>query len=301
MTPLITVLGDWGTTRLRLFRIEDGEIVARSEGLGVGELTVPAADALREALQPWNAPGSRMYVTLCGMAGSRNGVLEVPYVDAPAGPDEWAARAGRIDFGDFDLAIAAGVACRRTNGAADVMRGEETQIFGLLALDPALAEGRHIIGLPGTHGKWVTVQDGRIDHFHTYLTGELFALLRTHSTLMRAGTRDDGDAEGYAAGLARILDDRDLLGALFEARAAQLRNDRSRGWAGGFLSGLLIGAEVFHACKDAERVVLVGGDALTARYSDALAMLDVATERRDGDSCALAGLELLCRRMEGTS
>jgi 2-dehydro-3-deoxygalactonokinase len=73
------------------------------------------------------------------------------------------------------------------------MRGEETQLFGALhLLGPDAADGCYV--LPGTHSKWVRLHAGRITELRTYMTGELFALLRQHGTLASAMQTADADA-----------------------------------------------------------------------------------------------------------
>lgn len=294
------LVGDWGTSRLRLFHLRGDAIVARVEGQGIGVAEAEPGEVLDAALARWRDVRPAMPVTLCGMVGSRNGLAETGYAEAPAGIADWAAAAHRIERAGFRITIAPGVACRRADGAADVMRGEETQIFGAMQLDPGLAQGRHLIALPGTHGKWAWIDDGRVTSFQTYLTGELFALLRDRSTLMRVGADRSGEAEGFAAGLTRINEAGDLAGALFEARAAQLRDGRSAGWAAGFLSGLLIGAEVRSAIGDATKVVLIGAPELVQHYVAALRIHAITPSILDGDACAIAGLKQLALICEGT-
>ncbi|MGH8185807.1 MAG: 2-dehydro-3-deoxygalactonokinase, partial [Steroidobacteraceae bacterium] len=133
------------------------------------------------------------------------------------------------------------------------------------------------------------------------LTGEVFALLRDHSILLRTGTGAglhacDGD-EGFIAGVKRSahLPER-LLGALFEVRTAQLLRERSGPWACGFLSGLLIGDELagMSATRPAFRDVKIIGDAqLAALYQRAFAERAVAARIIDGSDCAIAGLQQL--------
>jgi 2-dehydro-3-deoxygalactonokinase len=291
------IVGDWGTSRLRLFRIEQGEIVARAAGAGIGALEQTAEAELRAAIAPWRAEHDPASITLCGMVGSRNGWIEVPYAACPADVPGWLAGAGRMALDGVPVTIMAGLACTAPSGGPDVMRGEETQLFGAIARDPALREGRHRLALPGTHSKWATIEDGRIIGFQTFLTGELFALLRDRSTLLRAAGAGDTDPaaerSGFAHGLARARDGDLLLGALFEARSAQLIDGRSPDWALGYLSGLLIGREIAEIAPDAgESVGLIGDPALAARYASALAAGGIATHLLDGDACALAGLAL---------
>lgn len=289
----LKILGDWGTTRLRLYRVQEGQVVDQAEGPGIGALPGTPADALIETLARWAEPHAQVEVTLCGMAGSRNGIAEAPYVRCPSDVAAWRAGALRTRIGDIELTIAAGLACANFAGAPDVMRGEETQIFGALALDETLAEGASLFVLPGTHSKWARTQDGSVSSFHTYPTGELFALLSDHSVLTRASADESPEDEplGFDAGLHRAAADPDLLGSLFTARSAQLLDAKSRGWATGFISGLLIGHEVA-AADMAASVALIGAPELTARYSQALAARNIDHSIQSGQRCALAGLAL---------
>ena len=296
-----SIAGDWGTTRLRLFLIEGEQVVDRAGGPGIGALDRPAADVLREAMRPWIHRDVEPIALLCGMAGSRNGLREVPYAQCPAGLAGWAAQAGVVRLDDMNVVLAAGLECRSAQGVPDVMRGEETQIFGALALDPALAVGRHLLLLPGTHSKWVVLADAHVAEFQTWLTGELFALLRDHSTLLRAAPTADieltGEEQGFEHGMDRASAG-EVLGTLFETRSAQLRLGRSGRWASGFLSGLLIAVEVAEASRRfgltrGTRVTMIGDPKLTGLYERALIRAGVEVTQIDGDLCALAGLRSL--------
>lgn len=287
------ILGDWGTTRLRLFRMVDGSVVDRREGPGIGALPAAPETVLRDAIAPWLADGEPRSIALTGMVGSRNGWHEVPYVACPASVADWAAGGARLALDGVPVTIAAGLA-QSGDTPPDVMRGEETQLFGAVAAYPELARGRRSIVLPGTHSKWAVIEDGRIVAFRTFLTGELFALLRTQSTLLRVDAEtipDDGT--GFAAGLDRAAAGADLLGTMFEARSAQLLGGRSAGWAAGFLSGLLIGSEIAGVPDRGADVAIIGDPALAARYETALAKSGTASRVLDADRCVLAGLALL--------
>lgn len=291
------VVGDWGTSRLRLFRVEDGRCVARREGPGIGALdgTAAVAVAFADTVSPWLADGLPQSITLCGMVGARDGWVEAPYADCPCDVDRWRAAAAGFDWRGAPLAIMAGLACVGADGLPDVMRGEETQIFGAMILDPSLAQGRHRIVLPGTHNKWALVEDGRVLGFRTMPTGELFALLRDHSTLAPRGLAavdPDDEAVGFIAGLDQAGGGK-MLQSLFAARAMRLRAGRSESWALGYISGLLIGCEVAEAAADgaaADDVVLIGDTGLSGRYARALAATGRGIRSLDGDACALAGL-----------
>jgi 2-dehydro-3-deoxygalactonokinase len=291
----VHVLGDWGSTRLRLWRVRDGAIADRSDGPGIIGLMQPPADVLRAAMAPWIEHRPPERITVCGMAGARGGLYETDYAECPADAAEWAEHAAALDLDGLPVRIAAGCAASGQDGGPDdVMRGEETQVFGAPVLKPELGSGRHMVVLPGTHSKWVTMEDGRIAGFRTFLTGELFALLLS-SSLLGAPVAGD-DSEGFAAGIARAKSTPGLIGNLFETRVQQLRHGRSPQWAHGFLSGLLIGNEiaaVLVAGPLPAMVTLIGAPALTDRYCAALAAFDVVSEPLDGDACVLAGLRLL--------
>ena len=289
------ILGDWGTTRLRLFRHDAEDAVERLFGPGIGELATTPAEALTATLVPWRNSAVADGLLLCGMAGSRNGLMEAPYAQAASGIHGWAGAASSTSVNGVRVTIAAGLCGNNFAGRIDVMRGEETQLFGALELDAALAAGRQLVVLPGTHSKWAEVADGAIGRFHTFPTGELFSLLCDHSTLTRAGTDTEGRELGFATGLARAGSE--VLAHLFEARAAQLIDKRSHGWAVGFLSGLLIGGEIAEALDllgyTPERVTLIGDPSLLRLYAQAGEARGLVPVTLDGESCAIAGLKRL--------
>jgi 2-dehydro-3-deoxygalactonokinase len=228
------------------------------------------------------------------MAGSRDGLQEAPYLFCPVDREGWSAQATQLELNGREITIAPGIAVSNDNGRPDVMRGEEAQVFGAMALDPHLLTGKHLVILPGTHSKWVRVEDGRLAGLKTHMTGELFEVLGA-STLSLAGAAaaNDDDA-GFAAGLARSADSAALTASLFEARAAQLRQGKSPGWARGFVSGLLIGTETrSEMLSGPKSMVMIGDPGLTARYSEALARWGASATVMDGEACAIAGLRLL--------
>ena len=315
------VMGDWGSTRLRGYLEVDGVLVERGVGPGIIGLPITPAEALRALIDPWLAGGDIEQIVLCGMVGSRNGLLEVPYAETPIDTRRWLASSAPHYSGDLTLTIAPGVCGVNAVGAPDVMRGEETQIFGAFECEPSLKVGRHLLLLPGTHSKWVRVNEGRIEGFQTFLTGELFALLSERSSLLSAGAAtgasmdtgaatDEVDA-GFMAGVARAKTS-GLAESLFETRSAQLLQSRSPQWASGFLSGVLIGNEVSAmshdiSCKRAVApevaaslrhaasgtIAVVGDPKLSLRYRQALETRGTDVFELNGDQCVIAGLRLL--------
>lgn len=303
------IAGDWGTSRLRLSLCLGERVLETRQGPGVGALHEPAGEALRPLIAGWRQAYGPLPLVLCGMAGSRNGWRETAYLPCPADLRALGQAALRFEADEAPVAIAPGLSCTSRLGAPDVMRGEETQIAGALALYPGLAAGRHLLCLPGTHSKWVCLEDGRVRDFLTALTGELFALLRDRSTLMRAARpsidetpdgKSDEAADGFEKGLEAVatLGTASLLHALFAVRSRQLLDGRSHEWALSYLSGLMIGADVRGAIPLFEaraEAVLIGDGALNDRYAHALRRLGLAASCLDGEQCALAGLRTLWR------
>ena len=290
------VVGDWGTSRLRLFRMEQGQVTARREGPGIAEAGANAAQAFAQTIAPWLEDGTPGSIRLCGMAGARDGWVEAPYADCPATAQQWRTVAVRFEWQGTPVTILAGLACTDKDGIPDVMRGEETQIFGAMHRNPDLAEGRHLIVLPGTHNKWSLVEDGHIVSFRTVPTGELFTLLRDHSTLgpKAAPTQAAEEAKGFAEGLDAAGQGR-LLTNLFAARAKRLRDGRSPDWTAGYLSGLLISCEITEVramLGEVGGITLIGDQRLCARYAEALEAQRLASRSLSGDDCVLAGLTL---------
>src|SRR6185437_10031699 len=281
------IAGDWGTSRLRLSLCLEERVLETRQGPGIGALPGPAAETLGSLIAGWRESYGPLPLVLCGMAGSRNGWRETPYLPCPADLRALGEAALRFEADGAPVAIAPGLSCKNRLGAPDVMRGEETQIAGALALHPGLGTGRHLLCLPGTHSKWAYLEDGVVRDFLTALTGELFALLRDGSTLTRAARAGTGGESQGAPGTPQESKDgferrleaalapgaASLPHALFAVRSQKLIDGRSHDWALSYLSGLMIGADVHGAIPLFGRlgeVVLIGDVALNERDAQAL-------------------------------
>jgi 2-dehydro-3-deoxygalactonokinase len=289
---------DWGTSSFRAYRLDDAgrELERRSAPAGLLACGGAFEATLAAQLQGWDDP----LVLMAGMIGSRNGWREVPYVACPAGLDEVARGMVRVDAPALPgrrILIAPGVSWTPPDGAPEVMRGEETQLLGLMAQLPG--DARCIVCLPGTHSKWVTIAQDRIATLRTAMTGELYALLRAKSLLSALMPPDsDADADdddSFARGVADSAREGGLLNQLFGVRTRGLFGSLEAPLAPSFLSGLLIGHELRGLLPDGARHVhLVGGPALAQRYRRALDRLGVASTVH-GESLTAAGLCRLAR------
>jgi len=284
------LLVDWGTSSLRAWVVDEaGAVQARvADDKGIarlspGQAAQVFADDVRAALNAETMPA-----LLCGTVGAALGLIYVPYCPCPAGPADLAAGAVRYDE---HTVILPGV--QINDARQDVMRGEETQIMGRLALHPALRVGRHLFCLPGSHSKWVQVKDGRIETFMTAATGELFYALVHHSILARGPSAPDEAAfdEGARIGLSGAS----LSTAVFGARARPLVGVMAATAAQSFLSGVLIGAELHavQAMREAAQdgpIRIISSATLGAPYLRALGMIGHQASYHDGEDAALAGL-----------
>lgn len=288
---------DWGTSNVRAWGIvADGTTAFEtSSDKGMGHV---ARDEFPSVLNQMIAArlGERSYdVIICGMAGARQGWLEAPYIDTPA--DLTALKAGAVRPAGADArlrpAILPGVA-QRGAGREDVMRGEETQLLGLLHLRPGF-EGVAI--LPGTHSKWAEIRNSRLVRFTTGMTGELYDVLGTHSVLRHSlnGERNGPATEdGVAEGLTVGLDAPGLVTAsLFRTRSAALLSAKGPDWCAGYLSGLLVGAEIggHRDWLDGGVVPLIGSDRLCRLYGAALQRISVESVAIPAAEATIAGLK----------
>jgi len=296
---------DWGTTSFRAYRIGADGGVLETRAAPAGILKVADGDfeaVLEREVGPWLAAAPDLPVVISGMITSRQGWLEVPYCPCPAGSAELAralrehtTRAGRR------LHFVPGLSLIGSDGVPDVIRGEETQIIGELGGDLEGDRGRQAIVLPGTHSKWAFAEDGRIVWFATFMTGEMYAVLKEHSILGRLMAGDAPDEAAFARGLSYAREGPGgLLKRLFSARTLGLFDQLPPSAIASYLSGLLIGSEIAEALEclpeapGARAITVTGHSELALRYRGAI---DAAGFRaRTGRADASArGLLLIAR------
>jgi 2-dehydro-3-deoxygalactonokinase len=312
------IVVDWGSSCLRSFLLDsNGKLLAsRQSSDGIFSLQPGQfAAAIQQQCSDWLPETDLML--MAGMVGSRSGWCEVPYLPCPVNLATLAKACMPLPAALCDTALppirlVPGLSCQN-NGIADVMRGEETQIFGALqltGLDHAW------LCLPGTHSKWALVQQGTIVHFHTFITGELFALLKQHSSLAAfcqqqptehsatapvAAEQPLANHPAFLKGLQQAAEpNSNLLQQLFSVRAQVLTGQLPQLEAGALLSGLLIGHE-FNSAKqwlcDNTPLLLVGNPQLNALYQQAAGYFGVASEHISAEDASLAGFNALMQQL----
>ena len=270
---------DWGSSRGRASFVDDGKIVDSvewEEGILHGALTDK-----RSYLELQIAGKLQKYdvstVLGFGMIGSRSGLAETPYLPCPVSSQEWVAgaiSAGQI--GPADLFIFSGVSTSQSPGnLSSVMRGEEAEVFSVADLS-----GSSIAILPGTHSKWVTLEEGRIQNFETYPTGEVFQHWKTSGSLSPLiGLHDEISTYGFTWGMNLAEKSDDPMAALFSIRSSCLLGEITTEEVVGAISGLLIRSEVRSGLASTGReedFALIGSGIYTDLYVQAFAAEGIA-------------------------
>ena len=280
---------DWGTTNRRAYRLGgDGALIQEMEDES-GILSV-SAGGFPDAVAEIRAALGDLPLLMGGMIGSNRGWVEAPYVPCPAGLADLAARLHWVEPGR--VAIVPGVAFDEGR-AADVMRGEEIQLLGAAA--SGLVPQDTVVCHPGTHNKWVRLEQGRILAFRTVMTGELFSLLGEHSILADLLATPVAPGAAFAAGVRHGLEQDDLTAELFSVRARVLLGKAAREDAADYTSGLLIGSDLRTGLRfaPADEVIVMARPELTRLYSAALSEAGVAAREVDGEAAFLAGARQL--------
>jgi 2-dehydro-3-deoxygalactonokinase len=280
---------DWGTTWLRAYRFGHRGEVAESRHLPAGILRVPTEAgpaagferAFEDACGDWLRAQPASAIIACGMIGSAQGWREAAYLEVPTRLDELGRTLTTVTTQrGAPLHIIPGLIAR--GALPEVMRGEETQVAGVLepAAPAARPDAETLIGLPGTHAKWVVVRDRAVVRFHTFMTGEVFAALCSHTILgrtMREPAAPDHRAFDRGVEVARSPEGRaGILSTMFSTRTLGLVGALPPDAQADYLSGLLVGHELCgleYLGERLDQVVLVGASDLCHRYRRALGVL----------------------------
>lgn len=272
---------DWGASKLKAFLCrlteQGAEVLATANGVGVAAAQGQFRYHLLQAVGEWVRAYPAIRVYMAGHITSSLGWYQTPYLKTPCHLSALQPALVKSPCRDMDLWLSTGLRCTLPEGGIDVLRGEEVQILGALELDPSLKHGRKLICLPGTHTKWVWLQDGLVQHFRSSMTGELFAMLSQHSVLLPQ-TVDQFCLESFRRGCVNAQGAQGLFWPhqLFSVRTGQIDGSVSVQQAASMLSGLLIGADVRgwetqeSALKQSSQILLAGNPQLNMCYQIAL-------------------------------
>lgn len=295
------ILGiDWGTSNRRAYLVDAAGNLLDSRADGQGMLAArPGFGPSLAALLDDMGIEDDVPVIASGMIGSAQGWRETPYLDAAVQLEDLPRHLVRVPIEASGRAclLVPGYRAQDDAGQVDVIRGEEMQLLG------AVAQGRRDgwFVLPGTHSKWVLLEQGVIRQVSTFMTGELFATLGKQGTL--APLMDGGDDEGaFAAGVDAAQRRAPLTHALFSVRARAVTGAMPAAQVRAFVSGLLIGAELVAALDlmggAGGQVASIAAPRLQGFYATAASRLGIDLQARDPDAIYRAALGVFLDHMD---
>ncbi|WP_027834666.1 2-dehydro-3-deoxygalactonokinase [Maritalea myrionectae] len=287
---------DWGTSNVRAYAIDaEGRIVDEvASDKGMGKLQPDEFEpTLLELIAPWLSDDGTLPIYACGMVGARGGWQEATYGQVPFDVHR-ALKLTKVATSDprIEVQIVPGL-CQ--SAPADVMRGEETQIFGLLEKYPDF-EGTII--LPGTHSKWAEIKSAQVMGFKTYMTGEMFNLLSQQSVVRLSVAEDGWDEDAFLIGVKEAMSaPQDFTHLVFGLRAKSLLAGLTPVEARAMLSGLLMGMEIKSGMDSfaTGHVAIVGGAKLMRIYQAAFEEFDIDPLCDVDENFTVRGLNLVAK------
>ncbi len=289
---------DWGTTNFRAFLMQGKHCIEQqSEGLGLLQVEPHRyQETLYQQLETWLKAGP-LPIVMAGMVGSQQGWKEAPYVSAPCSFADLAQKAISLTTSWLSpVWIIPGVSCQSPYHQPDVMRGEEVQLAGLIALN-AIENCRVI--LPGTHSKHVTISQGAITGYATYMTGELYSLLIERSILGKALPGQQESQSAFLSGVSMAQNGTPLSHLIFSARTRRLNKQIPEAHIADYLSGLMIGSEMAALTGCTHPLWCVGSPKLTQRYIQAAEYIGLKLNITNGDDCFIHGITYLYQHLSG--
>jgi|TARA_R110001592_G_scaffold328458_1_gene610050 2-dehydro-3-deoxygalactonokinase len=299
---------DWGTSHLRAYLClaEVGKpliVLEQANNVGVKKIQTDFETTLMDSIAPWANRFGKLPILMIGQIGSSIGWKETQYLACPISPQEVISAGTRFDSQGHQVTIFPGLSCQLYNQLHDSMRGEEFHLLGWLAMAPQHLVGRHLVCLPGTHTKWVLIEEGKVILFKTALTGELYDLLSSNSVLIQEKVSDlEFDFGAFIEGADFILSSTNdnFYHGLYSVRSKQLFEDFSTKQAHAYLSGLLIGSDVRAAISaqewqltELESVAIIGPPHLSQCFVEVLHHCNINTTLWDVTDATLAGFNVV--------
>ncbi len=304
------IAANWGTTNLQLFLLKtDGsatQVVDVRKGPGASAIKQEEFETvLFETAGDWLDQVGDYPILLAGMVGSTIGWKNAGYVNISQEYDDF-LEIEALSAQGRDCLIVKGLECVDSSGRKDIMRGEEVELAGIMAINPDLETGKQLVCIPGTHAKWIELVDGKVTGFRTSVAGELFAGLKSNGVLIPS---DIGLAEqftdAFLAGVTQAKSDtNNLVHQLFDIRTSQVLSGVTPDAAAERLSGLIIGGDVKCAVDvylsgeaSPNPITVIGSDSLTARYSAAIEQNGYSAQSIKASEASAAGFGRLFKAL----
>lgn len=267
MKRYITI--DGGTTNTRLGLIENGVCVdsvklsiGAQKGMEQAGQLENAVKAAVEALIQRNKLLSSdiTKILASGMITSEFGLFALPHITAPAGIAELHAGMKEVKLSkisDIPFVFIPGVKVIGEIENTDMMRGEETELIGLMDFSRKNA----VYILPGSHSKIIkTDAFGRITEFSTMLTGEMIAALSQNTILKDAVDLSitETDTDYLVRGCKYALT-HGLNNALFKVRILKNLFSCSAVECYSFFLGAVLSGEIEQIISTEPECAVIGG------------------------------------------
>ncbi len=281
---------DWGTSFFRAYLIED-ELVSDKIETSDGMKFIQQNDFEKKfisLIEKWLIKGQVVEVLASGMLGARQGWMEAPYEKTPCNLNNINYVSPLVNDDRFSLKIFSGVS---QINPPDVMRGEETQVAGFFYQN---LNFNGSVCLPGTHSKWIKVKNGLIEHFKTYMSGELFEVIKKNTVLTHSLMSEKIDKKEFLNSANKIFQNPEYLtSALFQIRADDLINSRGPEIYNSRLSGYLLGIELLGAREYWEKrdIALIGGEKVMELYASLLEDKVLTLKKFSAEDMVLEGLK----------
>ena len=295
MTARPSLIGvDWGSTRFRAYLLDEAgnliDSVTSNRGI-FSRKRRSYEEILFRNCERWLRWAPEMPVLMAGMIGSRNGWIETEYLSCPVSIRSLGASIVQVqDICSHHAYIVPGISYLASPRLPDVIRGEETQIFGVFDKPAA---NNLIACVPGTHSKWIQVKNNRITRFSTYMTGEMFAAMLRCGSISSILDDCTDDADNFMEGVGVSQRDGGLLNHLFSIRSRAVTSQNVYKQNRSYLSGLLIGAEIRSALDlypVTSDIVVIGANSLVRDYSLAFSSLGISVSAYTSENAFIKGL-----------
>ncbi|NQY87388.1 MAG: 2-dehydro-3-deoxygalactonokinase [Colwellia sp.] len=269
---------DWGTTNFRAYLIDEHGICldSLSNTDGVLKSKGKFESTLQQHIGHWLNGNGSIAVILFGMIGSQVGWVETPYIECPVDIKNYGKHCLQLAwFNQGNCWLVPGVKWVSDDGVIDIMRGEELQVIGASLLNKDNNDG--LFCCPGTHNKWISVNNGQITDMLTAMTGEIYSLLGKQSILAHSVNENtEWSEEAFISGLEYSQRSGGLLNHLFSVRTNYIIRKHSQNQGSPYLSGLLIGHEIQSIITTKYYknykvpITIIGSSQLCQAYSTAL-------------------------------
>ena len=210
------------------------------------------------------------YIIASGMATSEMGLYEVSH--KPITADIYTVSKDLKEklipeITAIPFLFVAGLKDEADGKLVDVMRGEETEVFGLLS--ELSVSGEAVFVLAGTHNKIIYInENSEIAAFKTTMSGELLDSVISNTILKNSVSHDFKLSEAYVIKGAKKAKENGLTAALFETRVMMM-NGVERDLLSSFVYGAVLSEDIpaISTLAKGKKIYISGRENLKAVYS----------------------------------